>query len=272
MSTGEFRLRICYEKSGRLRWLSHLETVRAVERIIRRAGLRFALTKGFNPHIKVAFGPALPVGTASLCEYMDVWTTRYDEAGLVLALLQAVSPMGLCPVAAVYIPEREPALTVALTIGLYRVEVLPVGAGGRVEVGAGAAPVEVGVLEAALDELMAFGELTVERRGKKKTYDLSRSIAGDVRITGDGGDGGDGGGDGGKIVVEIPIRMGPEGALRPEVMIGRVLENVGVGAGAEVGTGAGSGATSGSKALCALNVTRTGLFVETDEGTWQRPM
>ena len=35
--------------------------------------------QGFNPHMKVAFGPALPVGTASENEYLDVWLTRYTD-------------------------------------------------------------------------------------------------------------------------------------------------------------------------------------------------
>ena len=37
--SSDFRLRVCYEKTGRLRFLSHLEVVRAVERAIRRAAL-----------------------------------------------------------------------------------------------------------------------------------------------------------------------------------------------------------------------------------------
>ena len=57
-----FRLRVRYSISGRLAYLSHLETIRSMERVIRRAGLPFAITEGFNPHMKVAFGPALPVG------------------------------------------------------------------------------------------------------------------------------------------------------------------------------------------------------------------
>ena len=61
-----FAMRVKYVKQGRLAYLSHLETIRSMERIIRRAALPYAVTEGFNPHMKVSFGPALPCGAAGL--------------------------------------------------------------------------------------------------------------------------------------------------------------------------------------------------------------
>ncbi len=58
-----------------------------------RSGARgspYAVTQGFNPHMKVAFGPALPVGTAGENEYYDVWLTRYTDASEVLSALRDV--------------------------------------------------------------------------------------------------------------------------------------------------------------------------------------
>ena len=80
VASGEFRLRVRYRKTGRLRWLSHLEVVHALERSIRRARLPYAVTQGFSPHMKASFGPALPVGTAGEHEYFDVWLTGYTDA------------------------------------------------------------------------------------------------------------------------------------------------------------------------------------------------
>ena len=66
------RARLQYAKKGSLRYLSHLETTTALIRGMRRAGFPFKYTEGFHPGPKVSFGPALPVGTAGLREYMDV--------------------------------------------------------------------------------------------------------------------------------------------------------------------------------------------------------
>ena len=78
-----FRLRMTFCKQGRLAMLSHLEVARALERAVRRAGLPFAVSQGFSPHMKIAFGAALPVGVGGTHELADLQMTRYvpvDEA------------------------------------------------------------------------------------------------------------------------------------------------------------------------------------------------
>ena len=72
-----FRLRVEFCKQGRLALLSHLEVARALERAVRRAGLPFAISQGFSPHMKIAFGAALPVGVGGLHEVFDLQLTRY---------------------------------------------------------------------------------------------------------------------------------------------------------------------------------------------------
>ena len=66
----DYRLR--YKKTGRLRFISHLDLLRLVERAMRRADLRIIFTQGFHPHPRLSFGPALPVGFESIDEYLDI--------------------------------------------------------------------------------------------------------------------------------------------------------------------------------------------------------
>ena len=50
---------------------------------MRRAGLPYAVTQGFSPHMRVGFSSALPVGTSSTCEWYDLFMTEFvalDEA------------------------------------------------------------------------------------------------------------------------------------------------------------------------------------------------
>ena len=74
-----FRLRMTFCKQGRLAMLSHLEVARALERAVRRAGLPFAVSQGFSPHMKIAFGAALPVGVGGTHELADLQMTRSEE-------------------------------------------------------------------------------------------------------------------------------------------------------------------------------------------------
>ena len=93
----DFRLRVTFNKAGRLGMLSHLELARALERAVRRADLPYAVTQGFSPHMKIAFGAALPVGVESTCEIFDVSLTEYVPADEALARLQRVSAPDLMP-------------------------------------------------------------------------------------------------------------------------------------------------------------------------------
>ncbi len=66
------RVRIAYRKLGRAAYTSHLDLVRSFPRMLRRIGLPLYYSEGFRPLPRITFGPALPVGTASLCEHVDV--------------------------------------------------------------------------------------------------------------------------------------------------------------------------------------------------------
>jgi radical SAM-linked protein len=66
------RVRIGYRTLGRTAYTSHLDLVRTFPRMLRRVGLPLYYSEGFHPLPRLTFGPALPVGTASLCEHVDV--------------------------------------------------------------------------------------------------------------------------------------------------------------------------------------------------------
>lgn len=57
-----------YRKTGLLRLLSHKEIRSSVIRAFRRAGLRIRHSFGHNPHPKISYGPAIPLGMIALRE------------------------------------------------------------------------------------------------------------------------------------------------------------------------------------------------------------
>lgn len=115
----DFRLRVTFSKTGRLGMLSHLELARALERAVRRADLPYAVTQGFSPHMKIAFGAALPVGVESICEIFDVSLTDYVAADEALRRLKAASAPDLMPSAARYLQQGETAASVAYPVSRY---------------------------------------------------------------------------------------------------------------------------------------------------------
>ena len=47
-----FRLRVRYGKRDRLKYLGHLEVIHTIERIVRRAGLPYAVTQLLSAHAR----------------------------------------------------------------------------------------------------------------------------------------------------------------------------------------------------------------------------
>ena len=70
------KVRIAYQKLGKVRFLGHLDMARLWERGLRKARLPVAMSAGFTPRPKVSFGLALPTGAESLVELLDV---TFDE-------------------------------------------------------------------------------------------------------------------------------------------------------------------------------------------------
>ncbi len=66
------RCRLTFSKLGNARHLSHLELVKVFVRGLRRAGVNLARTKGYHPMPKLSFATALPVGTQSMQETLDL--------------------------------------------------------------------------------------------------------------------------------------------------------------------------------------------------------
>jgi radical SAM-linked protein len=201
-----FRLRVTYGKTGRLRYLSHLEVTRACERAVRRAGLAYAVTQGFNPRMKVAFGPALPVGTAGLAEAYDVWLTRFVAPGEVLAALRATTPDDLVPLEAKYVPESAPSLAAALTTAEYEVVVT----------GPGMGPGEV---RQGVESVKADGSLTLQHKGKAKVFDLAVFLPKEPTVEAYPGG----------AIVRMTTRMSASGTLRPEALIAEAVRRTSSG-------------------------------------------
>jgi radical SAM family uncharacterized protein/radical SAM-linked protein len=89
------RFRVRYAKGEPVRFLSHLDLVRALTRAASMSGLPLKFTQGFNPHPKMAYGPPLPVGATGEAEYIDIEFARPVEAGDVIDSLATGLPNGL---------------------------------------------------------------------------------------------------------------------------------------------------------------------------------
>lgn len=87
--------RVKYAKLGLIRFISHLDTMRAIKRALSRAGVPIAFSKGFNPRPKISMGPPLSVGYESRCELADIVLSRSLSPRALHERLGASMPQGL---------------------------------------------------------------------------------------------------------------------------------------------------------------------------------
>ena len=88
-------VRVRYAKRGRMRFASHRDIARAMERGVRKAGLPIAYSAGFTPHPKISYGGAAATGMASEAEYLELAFTSPCEPGDVRVRLDAALPDGI---------------------------------------------------------------------------------------------------------------------------------------------------------------------------------
>jgi radical SAM-linked protein len=166
------RVRLRYQKLGKVRFTSHRDVARLVERALRRVDAPVALSEGFVARPKLHFGLALPTGASSVAEYLDV--DLVDDAPVDLdALPEALSaalPPGLDVSALGVLHEKGASLQAAVVACTWELTV--------------AAP-SSGDLSSWTNDLLDADELVVtrERKGKQVEDDLRPALL-DLRVVG----------------------------------------------------------------------------------------
>jgi radical SAM family uncharacterized protein/radical SAM-linked protein len=109
------RFRLRFEKTGATAMLGHLDLLRELPRVVRRAGARTQYSKGFHPLPEISFGPALSLGVASLDEYLEVKLIDAVADEAFLASLNRAAGEGLRFTEIQRIADREPRINSLIT-------------------------------------------------------------------------------------------------------------------------------------------------------------
>lgn len=81
-----------YSKTGNLKYISHLDVLRFIQRAVKRADLPAKYSEGFNPHMKTAFGYPLSLGTESIGEYFEIEMNEKTDPELFMKKMNSVLP------------------------------------------------------------------------------------------------------------------------------------------------------------------------------------
>jgi len=92
------KIRMSFEKN--VRYISHLELMRSIQRMLKRSGLPLKYSEGFNPHIILSIAVPIPVGVCGKKEFADFELKEELDPKFVLKSLKeasddAINPTGL---------------------------------------------------------------------------------------------------------------------------------------------------------------------------------
>lgn len=154
------RWRIRYAKRGRLRFASHRDFQRALERALRRAEVPMAYSAGFRPHPKISYANAVPTGAASEAEYLEIGVASEITPDVLTVGLDHALPKGFDIIDVVLAGPGD--MVARLAASVWMIE-LP-----------GLAPPAA---QAAVTDLLAAQKLLVERVTKSGRRELDVRVA-----------------------------------------------------------------------------------------------
>lgn len=89
------RIRLKFKKTGPVKYVGHLDTMRLFQRAVKVADIPMAYSQGFNPHSLVYFALPLGVGVQSTGDYMEIVTAKDVDPEVVKMNLNAVLVDGI---------------------------------------------------------------------------------------------------------------------------------------------------------------------------------
>jgi radical SAM-linked protein len=147
------RLRFKYAKIGRIKYLSHLDLITLFQRAAARVQAPVLFSQGFNPHPRIAFGPALSVGMESESEYLDMETDPFVDLLHITKELNTTLPEGIRILESRIVPSKTPSLSGSIGKYVYEAIVPKANATG---------------LEEQLEAFLARTSIIVSKEGKQK--------------------------------------------------------------------------------------------------------
>lgn len=155
-----YRMRITFSKFGKARWIGNLDLHRTWARILRRAKVPIAYSQGFNPQPRMQLASALPLGSMSECEILDIWVLEAITTATLQNNLATGLPSGIEVIEITAVDLKEKSLQSRLRAAEYIIELEDY--------------IDLNVLQEIIDKLLNMKSIIRQNRGKD--YDMRSLI------------------------------------------------------------------------------------------------
>lgn len=190
------RVVVKYTREERVKYISHLDLMRTMQRAVRRADIPIAYSQGFNPHPVMSFASALPVGVTSDGEYMDMILSESMSLPVLKERLNHALPKGITVCDAMAVDSKAPSLMSLIERADYKVTSIGID------------------WNKALAAYRETPEIRVEKRGKRavSTVNLKESVY-DIGVDREN-----------QEVLHLSMKIGKKGSLKPDAVVEALLE------------------------------------------------
>ncbi len=223
-SERQVRLRFGFAKRGSLALISHLDTLRLLERALRRTALPVSFTGGFHPLPRLQLALPLPLGAEGHGEWLDLEFHAPVDPERARRELAAVLPPEFPLLSVAPVPVAAPSLSQELCEALWGLELRPAPAVAAAGVPAPGRPGEAAWRQ-ALEALLAAPSLDwhdTDKKGRPRTRDGRPYLLALALERGPDP------ADGGAVQLALRARIDPQGrSLRPEFLRHWLAERLG---------------------------------------------
>ena len=192
-------IRFRFKKQGSLQYISHLDLVRTMHKVIVRSKLPLWYTEGFNPKPKMIFAAPLSIGTESVCEFMDIRMDEYIAPAEAMARINANMTHEM-QITEAYYPESK---FTDLKWMSYRITVSTLGLSDQ--------------LVEKCNQILSAPTIEVQKKNSDKTTDIRPLIKSASAVK-----------DGDLMVINAVLSADPSAFLNPEYVIKALKEGAGI--------------------------------------------
>jgi radical SAM-linked protein len=201
ISPTKCRVRLRYRKLGRARFIGTLEMTTLFYRAARRAALPIAFSQGHHPLPRFAFSPALPLGMESDAEVVDVDLSEIVPPENVRVSFNEQMPEGIEIIDAVSLARRAPSIGSEICAFRYRIDATALFAdSGR------------DAVQRRIDAFLSAADFPLSKHAKGATRLVNaRPFVLELALGDDAS-------------IELIIAFGASGTLKPNELLGAILE------------------------------------------------
>ncbi|WP_032121076.1 TIGR03936 family radical SAM-associated protein [Clostridium amazonitimonense] len=203
------RYLIKFTKESDIKFISHLDLMRTIQKVIRRSNLPIEYSKGFNPHQELSIAQPLSVGVYSSGEYMDIVLREELNEEEIKHRLNANCPRGISILEVVKVPEPKTENTKKTPQGMALIDLADYTIKIKFK--------EINKVEEQLQSLLSLPEWNTMKKSKRgeREVDIKSMIKEFKFWTLDK-----------QLIIKTRISSGSREHLSPELLANYIKENI----------------------------------------------